>query len=160
MNKKDLVEQIIDRLTHDFAIAYNAAKAAHEAAIHEENIPDNEYDTLSLEASYLAQGQANRAQDIKRSLDAYKNLEIISFSDRSPIRLTALITLEDEESITKTIFIGPAAGGLKIVSGSTEIVVITPESPLGRGVLGKRSGDMVEVSIAGAEREFEIISVA
>lgn len=159
MDKKDVVQLIIDNLSEDFERALHAAKAAHEAAIHEENVADNEYDTLSLEASYLAQGQANRAQDIKKALDAYRNLEVVSFQQRSPVRLTALITLEDDEGAGKTVFIGPAAGGLKLTINEEDIVVITPESPLGRSLLGRCAGDVVEVLIGGEDREFEVITV-
>ena len=45
---------------------------AHAAATHEECQPDNKYDTTALEASYLAQGQANRAQEIRQGLEAYR----------------------------------------------------------------------------------------
>jgi len=68
MNKQTLLSLIIARLESDHALALQAAKTAHAAATHEENIPDNKYATLGLEASYLAQGQANRAQDILAAL--------------------------------------------------------------------------------------------
>jgi transcription elongation GreA/GreB family factor len=122
-----------------------AAKAAHEAAIHEQNIPDNKYDTLSLEASYVAQGQANRAQELKHALQAYRNLILQQFSEGSSIRLTALVTLEAEDQTVKTFFIGPQEGGLKLQLGGEEILVITPGSPLGSALIGKCLGDEVEL---------------
>jgi len=54
MNKSILLRAIIDRLSHDLDIIFTAAKSAHEASTHEENVPDNKYDTLALEASYVA----------------------------------------------------------------------------------------------------------
>jgi len=38
---------------------------AHETATHEENIAENKYVTLGLEAAYLATGQARRAEAIR-----------------------------------------------------------------------------------------------
>jgi hypothetical protein len=58
MNKTLIVQRIIEQLSHDLEIFFTAAKSAHEAATHEENQPVNRYDTLALEASYVAQGQA------------------------------------------------------------------------------------------------------
>jgi transcription elongation GreA/GreB family factor len=132
-----------------------AAKTAHEASIHEENIPDNKYDTLSLEASYVAQGQANRAQELKRALHSYQTLTLQQFDADAQIRLTALVTLEAEDGETRTLFIGPQEGGLKLETDGEEIVVITAGSPLGNELIGKCVGDLVNIG----SRDFEIVRV-
>ena len=158
MNKPALLLQIIARLESDHALALQAAKTAHAAATHEENIPDNKYATLGLEASYLAQGQANRAQDILTALQAYRQLVGQKLSDMSPIRLTALVQLEDEAGASRLVFLGPAAGGLCLTFEDQEVMVITPASPLGRGLLGKCCGDSLQIRTDGL-REYEIVSV-
>jgi len=159
MNKTDLLQLIVEQLTHDLAVQFNAAVAAHEASTHEENIPDNKYETLALEASYIAQGQANRAQEIKRALETYKQLTLQGFDDDSAIRLTALVTLAGDDATTRTFFIGPLEGGMKVVDYETEIVVITPASPLGRDLIGKTVGDLVRIGTGAGCKEFEIVGV-
>ncbi|KPC57834.1 Uncharacterized protein AC509_2176 [Pseudomonas amygdali pv. morsprunorum] len=52
MNKQDVLQSIIDKLEIDLDIAQRAAQTAYETATHEENIAENKYDTLGLEASY------------------------------------------------------------------------------------------------------------
>jgi transcription elongation GreA/GreB family factor len=159
MNKLHLVQRIIDQLNHDLSVQFNAALAAHEASTHEENIPDNKYETLALEASYLAQGQANRAQEIRRAIESYKQLQLQPFDSRSSIALTALVTLTSEDDIIRCVFIGPLEGGMKIVDQDSEIVVITPASPLGSDLIGKGVGDFVKFGVGRAVKEFEIIQV-
>ena len=149
--KKQLHRLIIDRLTNDLDTLMKAAKAAHEAAIHEENIPDNKYDTLSLEASYVAQGQANRAQEVKRALQAYRSLSLQPFDASAEIRLTALVTLEGDDGAQRTVFIGPQEGGLKLLLDGEEVLVITASSPMGRELIGKSLGDTVEMGRASYE---------
>jgi len=158
MDKDALRSQIISRLEADYALQLQAAKAAHATATHDENIPDNKYATLGLEASYLAQGYANRAQDILQALNAFRHLTLRSFSENSPIRLTALVELEDDEGQTRLVFLGPAAGGLRLKFDNQEIMVITPASPLGMELIGKRCGELVEIT-SDVVREYEIISV-
>ena len=85
MDKTNLLRLIVEQLAHDLSVQFNAALTAHEASTHEENIPDNKYETLALEASYLAQGQANRAQEIRRALETYKQLVLQDFDDTSAI---------------------------------------------------------------------------
>lgn len=158
MNKKVFLSQIIARLESDHALLLQAAKTSHAAATHEENIPDNKYATLGLEASYLAQGQANRAQEILVALKAFRQLTLQEFSIESKIRLTALVKLEDDEGRGRLVFLGPAAGGLRLDFEREEIMVITPASPLGSGLIGKQCGDLVTVK-TDVVREYEIISV-
>jgi transcription elongation GreA/GreB family factor len=161
MNKPDILRLIVEQLTHDLAVQFNAALTAHEASTHEENIPDNKYETLALEASYVAQGQANRAQEIRRALEAYKQLTLGKFDDGSAIGLTALVTLAGSESTTRTFFIGPLEGGMKLIDDLTgiEIMVITPASPLGRDLIGMGVGDMVRLRIGSVTKEFAITGV-
>jgi transcription elongation GreA/GreB family factor len=159
MIKEQLLQRIISALAADLAVLHTAARAAHEAATHEECIPDNKYDTTALEASYIAQGQANRAQDIRRALETYRALELRDFDDNTPIRLGALVTLEDEDGNRRRFFLGPEAGGLKIVDGEDEIVVITPQAPLGRTLIGRLCGDELQAGSGTAQKILTIVAV-
>src|SRR5210317_960173 len=105
MDKAALLEKIITRLTNDLALLTKAARTAHAAATHTECLPDNKYDTTGLEASYIAQGQANRAQDIRRSLECYRSLTTRTFDYDDPIRLTALVLLEADNGSCRQVFL-------------------------------------------------------
>lgn len=161
MNKTDILRLIIGQLSHDLSVQFNAALAAHEASTHEENIPDNKYETLALEASYVAQGQANRAQELRRALEAYKQLLLLQYDDTSAIGLTALVTLSGAEGTVRRFFIGPLEGGLKLVDerSGAETVVITPASPLGRDLIGRGVGDLVSLRVGSGVSQFEIVEV-
>lgn len=160
MTKHELLTTIISTLEADQALFFQAARRAHEAATHDECQPDNKYDTTALEASYIAQGQANRAQEIKLALDAYRNLTLLDFDDETPIRLTALITLEDEAGNQRRLFLGPHAGGMKISAPEGEIVVITPSSPLGRNLIGRQLDDELQAGDDHSAPAFTIIAVS
>ncbi len=54
MDKFLLRQQVLERLAEDLLEVEEAVRVAHEAATHEENIAENKYDTLGLEAAYLA----------------------------------------------------------------------------------------------------------
>ena len=61
MDKFLLQHRVLERLAEDLLQVEQAVRAAHETATHEESIAENKYDTLGLEAAYLATGQARRA---------------------------------------------------------------------------------------------------
>jgi len=159
LNKAELVNNIIAALETNLHTLTTAARTAHAAATHEECIPDNKYDTTALEASYIAQGQANRAQEVRSALAAYRKLELRSFSSGAQVRLTALVSLEADDGTERTVFLGPAAGGLKISVSGKECVVITPDSPLGRVLLGKRCDDEVQTGIHQEARPYLITGI-
>ena len=159
MNKEDLLHKIISALTADLRILSEASRTAHAAATHSECLPDNKYDTTGLEASYVAQGQANRAQEIRQALESYRKLVLRSFDDETLIRLTAYVTVEADDGSYREVFLGPEAGGLKLVDGDAECLVITPESPLGRALLGKVCGDEIHIGKGMSRKTFTIVAV-
>jgi transcription elongation GreA/GreB family factor len=48
-------------------------------------------------------------------------------------------------------FIGPRAGGTEILHDKKEILVITPQSPLGEQLMGKKSGDQQQSQLRRRE---------
>lgn len=157
IDKTKLLQVIIDKLSCDLELFFAAAKTAHEAATDSENAPDNKYDTLALEASYVAQGQANRAHQLRQSIELYRQLKIHGFHDDA--QLASLVILEHADGTEKMLFIGPAEGGLKIEHSGEKIVVITPGSPMGRMLLGRSSGDTVVMEAGNIRTEYEIVEV-
>lgn len=160
MTKDDLLQHIIATLSADLNTLTEAAKAAHSAATHEECSPDNKYDTTALEASYVAQGQANRAAQIRTSLERYRSLSLRPFDAETPIRLGALVTLEGEDGRCRRVFLGPDAGGLTLGEGQDQCVVITPESPLGRALLGRLRDDDITIGHGATRKVLTIVEVS
>ncbi len=156
MNKADVLQQIIDRLKIDLDIALRAAQTAYETATHEENIAENKYDTLGLEASYLATGQARRVEEIRQSLALYQSWVLKPFDEARGIQTGDLVTLEALNGQEQYLFVGPDAAGLKVNSDNLPITVITTRAPLGQSLLGKFEGDSVEITINGDHHSFEV----
>ncbi|WP_296234230.1 GreA/GreB family elongation factor [Pseudomonas sp. UBA4617] len=141
MDKTRLLAQIVATLEHDLAVLTRAAQTAYEAATAEENIAENKYDTLGLEASYLATGQARRSAEIRSALQTYQQLLLRDYDPARGVQLSNLVTLEDEAGGQRRLFLGPEAAGLKIGEADGLVTVITPRSPLGQQLVGKRVED-------------------
>ncbi|QHF43910.1 transcription elongation factor GreAB [Pseudomonas sp. S35] len=156
MNKHAVLQLILEKLCADLDVAQRAAQTAYETATHEENIAQNKYDTLGLEASYLAAGQAKRVEEIKQSLVLCQNLQLRAYDDQRGIEIGALLGLEDESGRQRWLFLAPDAAGLKVDVVGQPVTVITPRSPLGKSLLGKFEGDEVEILVAGARQLFTV----
>ena len=72
MDKNLLLQDVLSHLQSDLEQATLAAVTAHEAATHEENVAENKYDTLGLEAAYLASGQARRVEELRQTLERHR----------------------------------------------------------------------------------------
>ncbi len=159
MNKSVLHQQVITRLEDDLQQAQQAALTAYEAATHEENIAENKYDTLGLEASYLATGQARRASAIRQTLASWKQLVIRAFDPQLGIQLGALIELSDDEDRRQCLFLGPDGAAMKLQQNGQAVQVIGPQAPLGQSLLGKQVGDEVTLRLASGVQLLEVLSV-
>ena len=89
MAKTQLLELITATLARNLDIAQRAAQTAYETATHEENVAENKYDTLGLEASYLATGQARRTEEIRQALVKYQGLTLRDY-DAAETRLSPI----------------------------------------------------------------------
>ena len=78
MNKTLLVESLRAEFKRRYERAVAALAGAHEAATGADTKAENKYDTRGLEASYLAAGQAEQAEELQRGLSA---LEAFDFRD-------------------------------------------------------------------------------
>jgi transcription elongation GreA/GreB family factor len=158
MNKSTLLKLIISALTDNLALLDKAAHASHAEATHESSKAESKYDTRGLEAAYLAGGQARQARELADAIEQYEKLPVRAFSAADPIDLGALVEL-DLNGERSFYFIGPKSGGLEIKHQRKEIMVITPQSPLGQNLIGKKSGDRWTAPIGGDSVKYCIISV-
>lgn len=144
MNKTDIRDAIIDQLQRELAQQTAAAHLARDEAISEESRPENKYDTHSQEAAYLAGAQAKLAQELADTIALYLALPLPATSSDAAVEIGRLVEVDTPRSPTR-YFIGPRAGGVEVTSGGKTILVITPQSPVGRALLGKRQGDAVRL---------------
>ncbi len=160
MNKSTLREAILAQLRAELALQVGAAQSARDEAISEESRAASKYDTHGQEAAYLAEGQAKLAAEIDVSLALYTALPLPEFGPEAVIALGALVELA-ARGRSSGYFLGPRAGGLELRVDDREILVLTPQSPLGRQLLGKRVGDLVHMpGRAGAVTAQKIVSVS
>ncbi|MEO7412810.1 MAG: transcription elongation factor [Opitutaceae bacterium] len=142
IDKSSLREKIVSLLQAELSLQTNAAQLARDEATHEESRAESKYDTHSQEAAYLAEGQAKLAGEIHAGITLYNSLNLPPFDAADRIALGAVIELRAKERST-WYFLGPRGGGLEVNADGKKILVLTPSSPLGRQLLGRRVGDVV-----------------
>jgi transcription elongation GreA/GreB family factor len=157
--KTDLRDELARGLAADLETRQRAYRAAREAATHEEAKPENDKDTRALEQSYLARGEALRIEELTTALVEVKAMSLRAFREGEAVTLGALVTTETTEGdgADTPLWLAPHGGGLRLADGAVQVV--TPRSPLGRAILGKKAGDECEVVIGGKTRALTIVLI-
>jgi transcription elongation GreA/GreB family factor len=158
MNKRAIIQKITAQLVNELEIYFRAAQFSRAEATHESNKAENKYDTRGLEASYLARGQSKQAAELEAAIAEYQKLGVKKFTATDPVNLGALIELElaGEKNF---YFLGPRAGGTEVIHDKKEILVITPQSPLGEQLLNQTAGTTLQLKLGKETRAAKILSV-
>ena len=158
MNKRALIRKIVARLTDELEVYFRAAQASRAEATHEQSKAENKYDTRGLEASYLARGQSRQAAEIQGAIAAFEKLDARKFGPGEPIDVGAFVELAlDGEKMA--YFIGPRAGGTEVLHEKREVLVITPQSPLGEQLVGRKQGEVLKLKLADAQNQYRVTAV-
>jgi hypothetical protein len=158
VNKRSLVKKILSELRDELESYSRAARSAQAEATHEQNKAENKYDTRGLEAAYLAGAQSRQAAETQGAIESFEKLSLKEFAAMDPIDLSALVEVETR-SERSCFFIGPCKGGLEIRQGGREILVLTPQAPLGQQLIGRKTGDRFKWGAGLTAIEYHIVAV-
>jgi transcription elongation GreA/GreB family factor len=165
VDKSALLAALLAALREEHAAAARNARETAEAANHPEARPENDKDTRKVELSYLAAGQAARVRELEAAIAMVQALPAVGRSEGASasagpatVIAGALVTL-DVAGKTQRVMVSPAGGGLKLETAAGPVNVVTPQSPLGKALLGKTRGETFELSVAGRASEYEIMAV-
>lgn len=158
MDKKQLLRLITEKLAADLEVAVRAAQTAHETATHEENVAENKYDTLGLEAAYLASGQARRVEELRQTLITWRQLRPRPFDINQGIELGVLVQLAAEDGHEQWLFLGPPGASMKLQLADQTIQVLGNTAPLGKLLLGKKPGDEISLPVGSRQQIFEVLA--
>lgn len=158
MDKKAVIEMVVAALVRDLRVLVSSVQSSNEEASHEQNKPENKYDTRALEASYLARGQSRQVVELERAIQEFQALSSAPWPAGTPIDIGALLVLKSGK--TEDVYLlGPKGGGVEVICDGTTVTVITPQSPLGRLLVERVQGETIVFSSAREERRLKIAKV-
>lgn len=156
-DKKSVLLAFLAHFERELSALVQSAKAAHLAATHEESRAEDRHDTFAIEASYLAQGQAARVQDLQGAIAELRGY----LESQRPFALAepgALVTLESEGKRTVSL-VTRHGGGTSVPVDGRPVTLMSLSSPVGEVLRGLREGDDFAVESKSGDREYEIVSI-
>jgi hypothetical protein len=141
--KAELVASILAELARQKRRLEHAAREAHAAATDPDAKAESKYDTRSLEASYLAAGQAQQVESLAEAIRLFETTRFPDFEIDDPVGPGALVELTDDDGHPAWYLLAPAAGGMELEFEGAELTVLTPDTQLYSELIGKTTGDIL-----------------
>ena len=163
MDKKDLVDQLVRQLETSARAALSARDAV-TAEARDGATPDEKREDARAahQVASLGRAQQQRAKQALADVDRLVQFRPPPLPDTAAIGVGAIVEVEDADTGSgRTFFLAPVGAGITLTGpgGDGHLSVVTPASPIGRAVLGRHSGDVVDVSVDGDVREWAITYV-
>ena len=105
-------------------------------------------------------GAGARAAEIEKQLVMFRFLPLRDYSGPDEVAVpSALVELEfgGREAF---YFLVPSGGGLIMRIEEHPVQVITPQSPLGVALMGRKAGDEIDVQVGGGMRRYRVKSIS
>lgn len=160
VDKNAVLAALRDAVEADLRAVTESQRHTEEAATHEESRPENDKDTRALESSYLARGLAERVAALRAEVSQLATLALRSFGEGAAVALTALVVTVDDDGVRERYFLAPCGGGRRVSVDGVDVQVVTPGSPVGAALLGKRVDDVVELRAGRRTRELEVVAIS
>lgn len=138
MDKRQVIEQIREELHAQFELVRRAAESAREDATDEESRARSKYETQGLEASYLAAGHAQRAEELAQAMQTLNAEPFPSYRAGDSIGEGALVEV-DLAGEPEWFLLTPCSGGLTLSVEGTDVTLLAPGAPLREELLGLRA---------------------
>jgi transcription elongation GreA/GreB family factor len=163
MDKRFLIEQLTEKLRTSAHVARKAGQAAADEARDGATAAEKrENARVSQEYAGLARGQADRAARTLAEISTLEAFRPGPLPKGGRIALGAIVEVEEEEGPGRTFFLAPAGAGVELTGpdGDGFLSVVTPMSPIGKAVMGRRVGESIEVTVQGEPRDWTITYAA
>ncbi len=162
-----------------YALIDQLAAHYHRKAAETEQIADNAQEAVcsvataaekredartTVEYGSLATGQQRRLRQIREELAClitFRNKPLPHFNRNQAVALGAIVDLLAEDEEERTFVILPVGAGTELTGphGDGLISVLTPASPIGKGLMGKKVGEGVDVQIRGAWHSWTVVDI-
>lgn len=132
--KEAVFAAVIERLDAELARQSQAnAQSNATTALGAANA-DKQRDTTGFEAAFLAKGYALHCLDLARRLEGLRTMAVEDFAGQE-IDIGALVEVEMAGERDAYLLLD-CGGGIEVEAGGRRVTVVTPESPLGRELMG------------------------
>ncbi len=141
--KRAIIDAVIQKIELELGRQSNANAQSNAATSFSASNADKQRDTTGFEAAFLAHGYARHCMDLSHHLDELRTMPIEDFTGQE-IDVGALVEVDLAGDVDSYLLLN-CGGGTEVQVEARKVTVITPESPLGRVLMGNVEAGFVEL---------------
>jgi transcription elongation GreA/GreB family factor len=157
LDRNLLTKAAMGKLTDRLAKQKNARERALKTSIKAEGAMQSHHDTTKEEMARLAEAHSRSIRQTREAIRYFRRLETQKI-DSETVGAGNLIKIQ-EEGKTRLYFLAEHGGGLEIKSPEGKILILSPDSLLGKSLLGKSAGAIVNLQTPGGMKTIRILKV-
>lgn len=145
LNKINLKEQLITTIRADIEKHQKSFESVKQASIDAPGRMQSRYDTMGIESAWMADGLAKNLIEKEKNLI---HLETCHFTDTAKcIGVGSIVGISSSDSpIPEYFFLLPVFSGYELQEKDLTITTLTPETPLGKVLIGRQAGEKIVVN--------------
>lgn len=155
MKKEKLRSALIDQITKERDHQKLIVDDAKALQTHSDLKSEGKYDTRAIEASYLADGQRKRLEELELDLQMLEDMPV---EPSTNIQIGALALLS-HQGIDRWYYFAPNCGGTILELNGKAVLVISVFSPLGNEAIGFAVGEEFVVETPKEERVYRVMEI-
>lgn len=150
--KVDILHEVVTLLEEEIDSLKKGFEEARLTSIESPGRMQSRYDTMGVEAAWVADGLSRNLQSKLEGLTRLRQLRLPDKPSKGCVGAILGIG-PTEDSVDTLYFLLPAGGGITLTLNSElrAIKVVTPASPAGKALIGKEVGDDVTFGTGGAD---------
>jgi hypothetical protein len=161
LSKKDILQKVI------ISLSESVKKAGQSLSLMNNDINDapgamqSHSDTTRFQLTSIVDGLEKSYQEKSKELELLNQFLQTDFNN-SKFDISVIgsvVTIKKSNNLLENYFIVPGGSGIKVDYNGKKIVCITPASPLGKAIIGKKKGQSFAYSIGGMSQNIEMIEI-
>ena len=141
--KQAIIEAVIQALEAELERQARANHQSNSAMAFSAANAEKQRDTTGFEAAHLARGHAGHAMQLRHQIAELKTMEVEDFTGQE-IDIGAIVEVEMGGEVDAYMLLN-CGGGIDVEIEGKRITVITPESPLGKVLIGNIEAGFVSL---------------
>lgn len=145
VNKTHLKERLITMIKADIEKQLQSFESARQASIDAPGRMQSRYDTTGIESAWVADGLARALREKESNL---KCLEAFHWTESNTyVSIGSIVKILSSDSpAPEYFFVIPVLSGCELYENGLTITTLSPETPLGSALMGKKVREKIEVN--------------
>lgn len=159
MNKLFFFQKIINSLTGNVQSLEKSLEETNNAINDAPGAMQSHSDTTRSQLTVLENTTKQALIEKATELESLKGFVVKDYPNMEESRLGSIVKVKKGDNSIENYFLLPAGSGVKVEHEGEKVICITPTSPLGKELIGKKKGQKFSWNLGLKKTDMEILDM-